>query len=170
MAKRKQAITNYKVQVKKPIDIKMTPEGLSRLKEEQQELSKKRPGVLVRMVAAREQGDLSENAGFHAAKDELARIDHRLRELALISRFADVISAGGSSSVSAGSVVVVDDGSGEKEFKIVGKLEADPASGLISDESPIGRALLAKKVGDLVEVEIPDGRIRFKILSIKSFL
>lgn len=154
--------------MKKPIDIKITPEGLANLKKEQQKLAEKRPGVLARMVAAREQGDLSENAGFHAAKDELLHIDYRLRELALMIRFADVISNGESASVSLGSVIVVDDGSGKREFKIVGKLEADPANDLISDESPIGRALLGKAVGDIVEVEIPNGKAGFKILNIRS--
>lgn len=154
--------------MKKPIDIKLTPEGLENLKKEQQELVGKRPGVLARMVAAREQGDLSENAGFHAAKDELSRIDHRLRELKLMIRFVDVIADGESSSVSLGSVVVVDDGSGEREFKIVGRLEADPIKGLLSDESPIGGALLGRRVGESVKIDIPDGSIQFKIMSIKS--
>lgn len=154
--------------MKKPIDIKVTPEGLANLKKEQQELAEKRPGVLARMVAAREQGDLSENAGFHAAKDELSHIDHRLRELALVIRFADVISNKQNFSVSLGTIVVVDDGSYKREFKIVGKIEADPADGLISNESPIGRALLGKSVGDIVEVETPNGKAGFKILNIKS--
>lgn len=153
--------------MKKPIDIKVTPEGLANLKKEQKELSEKRPGVLARMVAAREQGDLSENAGFHAAKDELSRIDRRTRELALMIRFASIISNDQSSAVSLGSVVVVDDGDGQREFKIVGKLEADPTRGLISDESPIGRVLLDKKVGEYIDVDIPDGKVKFKILNIK---
>lgn len=154
--------------MKKPIDIKITPEGLANLKKEQQELAQKRPGVLARMVAAREQGDLSENAGFHAAKDELSHIDHRLRELTLMIRFADVIYNEQNSAVSLGTVVVVDDGSYKREFKIVGRLEADPVGGLISNESPIGRALLGKVVGDIVEVETPSGKAGFKILDIKS--
>lgn len=152
--------------MKKPIDVKVTVEGLEKLKQEEQELILKRPGVLARMVAAREQGDLSENAGFHAAKEELGRIDRRLRELKLMIRFADVISNERNTSIALGSVVVVGDGSSEKEFKIIGRLEADPTKGFVSDESPIGSALLGKKVGDTVIVDVPDGKITYKIVSI----
>lgn len=150
-----------------PIDIKVTPEGLEKLKKEQEELIAKRPGVVDRMVQAREQGDLSENAGFHAAKDELSRIDSRVRELKLITRFAQVISSSNDSTISLGSTVVIDDGSGPREFKIVGKLEADPASGLVSDESPLGSILIGKKVADTVEFDTPDGKHNYKILRIR---
>lgn len=150
-----------------PIDIKVTPEGLEKLKKEQEELIAKRPGVVDRMVQAREQGDLSENAGFHAARDELSRIDSRVRELKLITRFAQVISSSNDSTVSLGSTVVIDDGSGPREFKIVGKLEADPAGGRVSDESPLGSILIGKKVGDTVEFNSPDGKHNYKIMEIK---
>lgn len=151
-----------------PIDIKVTPEGLEKLKKEQEELIAKRPGVVDRMVAAREQGDLSENAGFHAARDELARIDSRLRELKLIIKFAQIISSDNSSFVGLGTNVIVDDGTGQKEFKIVGKLEADPEKGLVSNESPIGKALVGKKAGESVTIDVPDGKVVYKIINIKS--
>lgn len=150
-----------------PIDVKVTPEGLENLKKELAELAEKRPGVLARMVAAREQGDLSENAGYHAAKEELGRIDRRTRELKLMIRFAQIIGGGDHLAVSLGSDVVVDDGSGQREFKIVGKIEANPMEGKMSDESPIGMALLGKKVGDLVEIDVPDGKVMYRILEIK---
>lgn len=150
-----------------PVDIKLTLEGFEKLKKEREELIAKRPGVVDRMVQAREQGDLSENAGFHAAKDELSRIDSRIRELKLITRFAQVISSSNDSTVSLGSTVVIDDGSGPREFKIVGKLEADPAGGRVSDESPLGSILIGKKVGEIVEFNTPEGKRTYKILEIK---
>ena len=151
-----------------PIDVKVTPEGLENLKKELVELAEKRPGVLARMVAAREQGDLSENAGYHAAKEELGHIDRRTRELKLMIRFAQIIAGGDHLAVSLGSNVVVDDGSGQREFKIVGKIEANPMEGKMSDESPIGMALLGKKVGDVVSIEVPDGKAVYKVVSIAS--
>ena len=153
--------------MQKPIDVKVTPEGLENLKKELVELAEKRPGVLARMVVAREQGDLSENAGYHAAREELGRIDRRTRELKLMIRFAQIIGGGDHLTVSLGSSVVVDDGTGQREFKLVGKIEANPMEGKMSDESPIGMALLGKKVRDLVEIDVPDGKVKYRILEIK---
>lgn len=157
----------YNYFMKKPIEIKVTKEGFQKFKDEIAKLEERRPGVVVRMSAAREQGDLSENAGYHAAKEELGNIDRRLRELKIFVRFADIIDSSGSGIVGLGSKVIVDDGSGEREFMIVGKTEANPMEAKMSDASPIGKALMGKKSGDLVEVEIPDGKANFKIVSVK---
>ena len=153
--------------MKSPIDVKVTQEGFDKLKSELELLVERRPGVLARMVAAREQGDLSENAGYHAAKEELGRIDRRVRELKLMIRFANVITGVDKSTVSIGNIVAVDDGSGTREFKIVGKIEANPMEGKMSDESPIGAALLGKKTGETVSVDVPDGKVVYKILNIR---
>lgn len=149
-----------------PYNIKVTPEGLEKLKKEQEELTAKRPNVLARMVAAREQGDLSENAGFHAARDELGRIDSHLRELKLMIRFAQVISGSNDSMVGLGNTVTLEDGTGQYQFKIVGKLEANPQKGYISDESPLGQTLIGKKTGEVIEFETPEGKHSYKILDI----
>ena len=109
-----------------PINVKVTPEGLEKLKQELKDLEARRPLVLSRMVAAREQGDLSENAGYHAAKEELGRIDYRVRELRLMIRFAQIIGDGNNSVGTHGSSVMVDDGNGPRECKIGGRLEANP--------------------------------------------
>lgn len=153
--------------MKKPIDVKLTAEGLEKFKKERQELLERRPGVVVRMATAREQGDLSENAGYHAAKEELSKIDSRLRELVLLIRFADVVGAKDAESVSFGSHVIVENGGEKQTFEIVSKLEADPSKGKISDVSPFGAALLGKTVGDLVQIDVPQGKIQFKIVEIK---
>jgi len=153
--------------VKKPIDIKLTEEGLENLKKEYQTLLDKRPEVLARLVAAREQGDLSENAGYHASKDELATLDRRLRELKIIFRFAEVIETSQNDFVDLGSQVTVENGSIMQEFTIVGALEADPAKNKLSNVSPIGSVLIGKKVGQSVEIDVPQGRVKYKIISIK---
>lgn len=152
--------------MKKPIDLKLTAQGLQDLENEQDELIARRPGVLVRLVAAREQGDLSENAGYHAAKEELGRIDSRLRMLRLMIRSAEVVGARGVDVVSFGCNVVVSDGKGERQFNIVSALEADPSAGKMSDISPIGSALIGKKVGQSVDISVPDGKVRYKVLRI----
>lgn len=157
----------YNVLMKKPIDIKFTKEGYEKLGQEYQQLTEKRPGVLSRMVAAREQGDLSENAGYHASKEELGKIDSRLRELKLLMRFGEIVDSSGTGLVGVSSIVKVSAQGKTFEFNIVGQLEADPVHGKLSEVSPIGSALLGKKVGDKVEVEIPDGKTEYIVIEIK---
>ena len=151
----------------KLIDVNFTKEGFEKIKDEYQKLLEKRPQVLTRLVAAREQGDLSENAGYHASKEELGKIDRRLRELKLLIRYGQVVEPQTSDQVAVGNIVKVSSGADISEFKIVGRLEADPKSGKLSEVSPIGSALLGKKAGDEVKITIPDGKITFRILEIK---
>lgn len=152
--------------MKKPIELKLTREGFDNLKAELEALAQRRPGVLSRMVLARDQGDLSENAGYHAAKEELGRIDRRTRELKIMIRFADVVDGNSSSIVGFGSVVTVKSDGDKTDFTIVNKIEADPLRGKVSDVSPIGCALLGKKAGDVVEIDVPDGKVIYTIESI----
>ena len=148
-------------------DYKFTREGYENLKKEYECLIAERPGVLTRMVAAREQGDLSENAGYHASKDRLGQIDSRIRELKLLMRVGKVVEGGDQNTVGFGNRVIIDNDVEKQEFTIVSALEADPAHGKMSDSSPIGSALLGKKVGDNVEIEVPSGRVNYKIIEIK---
>src|SRR3989344_5845071 len=150
--------------MQKPIDIKVTREGFEDLKNEYEELTKQRPGVLKRMVEAREQGDLSENAGYHAAKERLGYIDSRLRHLKLMIRFAEVVNSSDNGIVSFGNTVVVENDGQKLTYTVVSAQEADPLSGKVSDVSPVGSALLGKRVGDSATVEIPDGKMVLKIL------
>mgnify|MGYP001570025702 CR=1 FL=1 len=152
--------------MKKAIDIKLTPAGFEKLKEEQMFLLEKRPGVVKRLTAAREQGDLSENAGYHAAKEELGYVDSRLRMLKLLIRSADVVEATSSDIVTFGCTVTVNSGDETRNFTIVSGLEADPAHGKMSDSSPIGSALIGKKVGDIVEISVPDGKAIYQLIKI----
>jgi transcription elongation factor GreA len=153
--------------VKKPIDLKLTQEGFQKLIDEERDLQDQRPGVLKRMVEAREQGDLSENAGYHAAKERLGYIDSRLRHLKLMIRFAEVARDKTSSLISFGNCVIIEADGQKSEFKIVSDIEADPQNGKMSDKSPIGQALLGRRVGDTVEVKVPDGSMKYKVVAIR---
>lgn len=145
-----------------------TQEGYDNLQKELAKLLQERPGVLTRMVAAREQGDLSENAGYHAAKERLGEIDSRIRELKLLIRLGKVIEATDENTVSFGSTVTINNGGKESQFTIVSAHEADPIKGKISQDSPIGKVLLGKSAGESVEIEIPDGKVSYNIVNIKN--
>ncbi len=152
--------------MKKPIDLHLTQDGYDKLQNEYDELIAVRPGVLTRMVAAREQGDLSENAGYHAAKERLGYIDRRTRDLKIMLRFAEVLESTNNDAVGFGSTVLIKDNEGETEFKIVSAMEADPMKMKISDVSPIGKALLGKKVGDEVIIESPGGKLIYSVVKV----
>ncbi len=153
--------------------IYLTKEGLTELKKEHEELTKvKRPDILTRVTQARDMGDLSENAEYTAAREELSFIDGRIDELEELIKQASVIherSANGNANatIKLGSTVVLHLGKKKEEFTLVGEWEADPAEKKISHESPLGKALLNKKVGDMVEVEAPAGKISYTVISVK---
>jgi transcription elongation factor GreA len=148
--------------------IYLTKEGLEELKQEFEDLTKKRrPEVLNRVSQARNMGDLSENAEYTVAREELSFIDGRIDELEEILKQAVLISNNHSSTIKLGSTVNVKTGDGKEIFTVVGEWEADPRERKISHESPLGKALLGKKVGDKVEVEAPAGKILYTIEAIK---
>ncbi|MBI2617249.1 transcription elongation factor GreA [Candidatus Gottesmanbacteria bacterium] len=145
----------------------LTPEGLAELKTEYDELlNKKRPDVVSRLAYARGQGDLSENSEYAAAKQDLAFIDGRIAELEKVINDAQVISGHSRSKVDVGCKVTLHIDGKKEEFTIVGEWEANPSEKKISHSSPLGKALLGKKVGEKVEVEAPAGKIIYKILRI----
>lgn len=148
--------------------IYLTKEGLEQLKKEYDELmNAKRPDVLARVSQARSLGDLSENAEYVAAREELSFIDGRIDELEELLKQVELISQTKSNSiVKLGSTVKVHDGKKYEAFTVVGEWEADPHEKKISHESPLGRALLGKKVGERVEVEAPAGKILYTVKSI----
>lgn len=150
----------------------VTKEGLKKMEEELEHLTKvKRPELSERLRAAIAQGDLSENADYAYAKQEQAFLEGRIQELEDSLRRAEIINDGGpGDKVRVGSTVTIIDienGSGEEEtYRIVGAHEADPANGYISNESPIGRALLGAKPGQVVTVETPNGGMELKVKTI----
>lgn len=149
--------------------IYLTKKGFEDLQKEYDDmLNKKRPEVVERLSSAREMGDLSENAEYTAAREELAFIDGRLEELEELLKQAELIADGNhkTQAVDLGSQVVVKIGDKKETFTVVGEWEADPVEKKISHESPLGKALLGKSVGDQIEVEAPAGKMIYKIVSI----
>lgn len=148
--------------------ILLTKDGLNELKKEYDELVKvKRPAAVARLSAARELGDLSENSEYAAAKQDLSFIDGRIVELEEILHGATVITTHKRGQVDVGCKVTLHANGKREIFTVVGEWEADPMEKKISHESPLGKALLGKKVGDKVEVEAPAGRLLYKILHIE---
>lgn len=149
--------------------IHLTKEGKEKLEKELKFLmEEKRPKLVERLSLARAAGDLSENNDYVTAKEELEFIDSRISEIEEALTGAILINQEGkkSSSVCLGSRVLVQNGKTSNEYCIVGEWEADPASKKISQSSPLGKALLGKRVGEKIEVEVPAGKIVYKILSI----
>lgn len=153
--------------------IYLTKEGLAELKKEHGDLlNKRRPEVLERVSQARNMGDLSENAEYVAARDELSFIDGRIAELEELLREVSLIHEGNGKgtahkTIKLGSTVTLHIEGKKEIFMVVGEWEADPAEKKISHESPLGKALIGKKVGESAEVEAPAGKIVYKIIDVK---
>jgi transcription elongation factor GreA len=149
--------------------IYLTPEGEIRLKAELAELTgPRREQLAQRLRAAIQMGDLSENADYHKAKEDQAFLEGRIQELEAVLRTAVIIEKTQSDVVTVGSHVTVQEkGFDPETYYLVGAKEADPRNGKISNESPIGRALMDHKVGEVVEAETPGGKLKFKILKIE---
>ncbi len=147
----------------------LTREGLTELKREYNTLMNvKRPDAVQRLSDARDLGDLSENSEYAAAKQDLTFIDGRILELEEIIHGAKLISGTHTKSlVDLGCKVILHVDGKKEEFMLVGEWEADPNEKKISHESPLGKALMGKKVGDKVEVEAPVGKLTYKILGIE---
>ena len=147
----------------------ITQEGLDKLKEEYTDLkNNKIPTIAGRIDEARQQGDLSENAEYHVAREDMTWAQTRLVELEEMLRHVEIITKTKSrETVDLGSVVRVDAHGKEKEFRIVGTQEVDPTAGRISHESPLAAALLGHAVGDVVEVKMPAGLIEYTIIEIR---
>jgi transcription elongation factor GreA len=149
-------------------DFYLTKDGIEELKNELKDLKEnKRKEVAAALKEAKEFGDLSENTDWDDAKARQLFIEGRISEIDNILKHAKVIEGVSGDTISVGSTVEVEIEDGSHTFKIVGSTEADPDKGKISDESPIGKALLGKKVGEHAEVEIPAGTTTYKIISVK---
>ncbi len=148
--------------------VQVTKQGLSSLKEELDELqNEKRPKLVERLAYARTQGDLSENSDYQNARDELEFLDGRISELDNVIKKAKVVKASKNpEEVSFGTKVELKANGKEHIYEIVGEWEADPVEKRISHTSPLGQALIGKRVGDKVEVEAPAGKVIYKILNI----
>ena len=146
----------------------LTQGGLKNLKEEYDQLiNVRRKGVAEKLQKARELGDITENAAYDAALDEQAFVEGRISELDELLKNVEVVEGEKAGIVQVGSRVKVHIDGDEQEFQIVGAPEANPANGKISHESPLGQALLGKKVGEKVEITAPAGNLTYHVLEIK---
>ena len=151
-------------------EIYLTKAGLEKLQAEYSELTTSgRQNIADTIKNALGYGDLKENSEYADAKDQQVFIEGRIAELEHIIKNATIIdeSHNNCTNVNVGCSVHVEVNKGEMELRIVGSAEADPEKGWISNESPIGKALLGKKAGDVVEIEVPAGKIEYKIKKIK---
>lgn len=148
----------------------MTYEGLKKLEDELQDLKvNRRKEVAQKIKEAREQGDLSENAEYDAAKDEQRDIEARIEEIEKILKNAEVADDEfGAGVINLGSTVTVYDCELDEElvFKLVGSTEAKSLENKISNEAPLGKALIGKVAGDEVEVETPSGIMKYKVINV----
>ena len=150
-------------------EILLTAQGYAELEEELNDLRvNKRAENVQAIKEARSHGDLSENSEYDAARDEQAKIEARIQELEYKLEHATIIDGSDKSTVNVGcevTILYVDDKE-EDTYSIVGSLEADPFENKISNESPIGHALIGSKVGDIIAVEGPNGSYNVKVLKI----
>jgi transcription elongation factor GreA len=154
----------------KPNEYYLTPEGKTKVQAELDELiNVKKPALARRLREAIQQGDLSENADYHVAKEDQAFLEGRILELQEVLRRAVIINeAGPRDSVQLGSrVTVQEEGQDPETYFLVGAKEASPREGKISNESPIGKALLGKRIGERARAVTPAGEIVFQILKIE---
>ena len=154
-------------------EVLLTPEGLQKLKEDIEYLTTdKRREIAERIKTAREFGDIAENAEYDDAKNEQMMLEHRIAQLEERLRSARVIEQNEitADAVSIGSKVRLRDVDAKQtfEYHIVGSAEANPAENKLSNESPVGKAIMGRKKGETVEVSAPRGTLKFKIMDIKA--
>jgi transcription elongation factor GreA len=146
----------------------MTASGQRALETELVHLEKvRRPEIVARIASTRSEGDLSENAGYHQAREDQSHVEGRIAEIRAALRDAVIIEEGAADGVARlGARVTVRDTHGEMTYAIVGPTEVDPAAGRISAQSPIGSALIGARAGDKVTVAAPAGQMILEVLSV----
>ena len=150
-------------------DILLTSEGFLELEEELNNLKNvRRPRVIEAIKDARAQGDLSENADYDAARNEQAEVEGRIKQIEFMLANAQIIEKSSNHTVDLGSTVTISyvDDDEEEVYSIVGRMEADRFENKISNESPIGKAIIGKKEGDTINVESPTGSYQIKIVKV----
>lgn len=144
----------------------ITADGKKELEAELEQLKSRRGAIADKIAEARDYGDLSENAEYDAAREEQGLVESRIAEIEDVLLNAEIITATRSSKVSLGSKVELKTGKKTVNYHIVGPVEADPLEGKISNESPIGVALMGKKVGETATITTPKGSIDYEIVKI----
>ena len=146
----------------------LTLKGLKKIKSERDIIIKKRKETVESLRTAREMGDLSENAAYHVARQKLSATDSRIRHLTYLIRSAKIINTPSADIVGIGSKVGLYDGKKRSNFEIVGTFEANPHEARISHISPLGKALMGKRLKDKVTITTPGGVTTYQVLSIKN--
>jgi transcription elongation factor GreA len=146
----------------------MTAAGRSALEAELNELENvRRPEIVARIASTRSEGDLSENAGYHQAREDQSHAEGRIAELRAALRDAVIFEEGAPDGVARiGARVTVEDADGRSTYFIVGPTEVDPSAGRISAQSPIGSALIGKRAGDVARVAAPAGEMELKVVEV----
>lgn len=144
----------------------LTNEGRKELEAELETLKARRGEIADKIAEARDYGDLSENAEYDAAREEQGLVESRIAEIEDILQNAEIIKSSKKSTIGLGSKVELKNGNKKVIYHVVGPVEADPVEGKISNESPIGTALMGKKVGDKATVSTPKGDIHYSIVSV----
>jgi transcription elongation factor GreA len=154
--------------------IPVTREGLAQLQAEYDELvNVRRPQIISAVAEARAEGDLRENAGYHAAKNDQGFIEGRIRDLEQMFKLVDILddtptsTKGGVKTVGLGATVTVEIDGDQEKYTIVGAVEAKPAQGRISNVSPVGKALMGRHIGDTVNIQTPASVLKARIISIE---
>lgn len=148
-------------------EYKLTKDGVKELENELKSLNELKPEIVDRVKTARSQGDLSENADYDVARSEMEQTEGRIKEIEHILRNVEIIKKPKTNGfVKLGSIVQLKSKKDKTTFKVVGSVEANPAEGKISDESPIGKALIGKRVAEDVEISLPNGTLVYKISAI----
>ncbi len=145
----------------------ITESGQRELERELEELKSRRGEIADKIAAARDFGDLSENAEYDAAREAQGLLETRITEIETILQNASIIQAGGSSTVVLGSTVELEANGKTVVYTVVGPVEADPLEGKVSNESPIGQALMGKAVGDTVTISTPKGELAYTVVALR---
>lgn len=145
----------------------ITESGQHELERELEELKSRRGEIADKIAAARDFGDLSENAEYDAAREAQGLLETRITEIETILQNASIIQAGNGSTVVLGSTVELEANGKAVTYTVVGPVEADPLEGKVSNESPIGQALMGKAVGDTVTINTPKGELAYTVVALR---
>ncbi len=154
------------VTVKRPAAIPLTQEGFDKAKQDYDTLQTKREEILIRLQAAREMGDLSENGAYTAAKFELGATDRELRRLGYLLKYGVVTANAESGTIGFGSEVTLERDGKQMTFMLVSGYESDPVAKKLSEQSPFGAAVLGKRTGEIVIVHAPAGDVAWKVIKV----
>jgi len=146
--------------------IPFTSQAYEKMKKDVEDLESKRKEILVRLQAAREMGDLSENGAYQGARFELSTTDRELRRLGYLIKNGEISQADNCNLVGFGCTVLLDNGSQKMSFTMVSGYESDPLKRKLSVQSPLGKAIVGRKKGEKVTVDAPGGKIDYKIVNI----